>query len=274
MIELETGNFFGDMTKFLHGDHITACITDYQLNDYSADEQHFHHHPNLFFIVQGSVHEKWSRGCATKMAGSLSYYPAGAPHQNERKTFPARSLNIELEHDFLKLYDLNEELLEITVVGNPLSKFLMLQIYRELIENDELSTTSIKMQVLDLVARSERLVHFKGWPEWLKTLKSVLHERWNENPSLQELSEATGVHPITISKYFSRYFRCTLGQYLRTLKVERALSLIKENTTLTDVAFQCGFADQSHFIRNFKHLTNLLPSEYQRIFVQGKPRSI
>ncbi len=57
-----------------------------------------------------------------------------------------------------------------------------------------------------------------------------------------------GVHPVTISKYFPRYFSCTLGEYMRKLKIEKSLSLIKSpGNSLTNVAYACGFFDQSHF---------------------------
>lgn len=274
MIGLEKGTFFGDIRKYCHGDFITSCITDYHEDDYSANEEHFHYHPNIFYILHGTVQQKWSHSKTEKGAGSLCYYPAGSPHQNERKTFPSQSLNIEIEFNLLKQYDLREELVEVAIARNPSTQFLMLRIHQELVANDSLSSTSIKMQLLDLLTKSEKLINLNTWPQWIKTLYSILHDRWYENLSLAELSDAVGVHPITISKYFSRYFKCTLGQYLRKLKVERSLQLIKQNNSLTKVAFQCGFADQSHFTRNFKLLTGILPSEYRRIFMPGKDHSI
>lgn len=274
MIGLEKGTFFGNIRKYCHGDFITSCITDYRVDDYSASEEHFHYHPNIFYIIHGTVHQKCSHSKTEKRAGSLCYYPAGSPHQNERKTFPSQSLNIEIELDLLLQYDLSEEQVEFAIAKNPSSQFLMLRIYQELIANDSLSSSSIKMQLLDLLTRSEDLRSPHMWPQWIRTLYSILHDRWYENLTLAELSDAVGVHPITISKYFSRYFKCTLGQYLRKLKIERSLYLIKQNISLTEVAFQCGFADQSHFTRNFKLLTGILPSEYRRIFMPGKDHSI
>ncbi|MCB0689126.1 MAG: AraC family transcriptional regulator [Saprospiraceae bacterium] len=274
MLGLEKGVFFGDIRRYCQGDNITSCITNYEKGDWSANLKHFHHHPNIFYIVQGSVRQTWSNCTSEKRAGSLCYYPAGAPHQNERKTFPSQSLNIEIELDLLNYYDLTEAVVEAAISRNPMSSFLMLQIYQELIANDSLTSTSVKIQLLHLISQSEKLINFKVWPQWLKNLDALLHDRWYENLSLEELSNAVGVHPITISKYFSRYFNCTLGQYLRKLKVQHSLILINQNVNLTEVAFQCGFADQSHFIRNFKKYTGLLPSQYRKIFVTGKICSI
>ncbi|MEW6737177.1 MAG: helix-turn-helix domain-containing protein [Acidobacteriota bacterium] len=35
--------------------------------------------------------------------------------------------------------------------------------------------------------------------------------------------------------------------------------------SLTEIALHCGFADQSHFTRNFKEITGFLPKEFRKI---------
>jgi AraC family transcriptional regulator len=94
-----------------------------------------------------------------------------------------------------------------------------------------------------------------------------MHDRWNESLSLQVLSDETGIHPVTISYYFPKYFACTFGAYMRKLKVSHALTLMKAgNTSLTSIAYECGFADQSHFIHTFKNLTGFLPAKYRKLY--------
>jgi AraC family transcriptional regulator len=84
-------------------------------------------------------------------------------------------------------------------------------------------------------------------------------------PSLNQLSVMLGLHPVTISRQFHHYYACTLGEYIRKLRVEKALTLIKEREhSLTEIAFASGFADQSHFIRAFKRFTGLLPLAYKK----------
>lgn len=96
-------------------------------------------------------------------------------------------------------------------------------------------------------------------------LKQLLHDKWNEVLSLQEIAGLVGAHPVTISKNFRKYFHCTLGTYQRRLKIEKSIDLIKNSTlSLSEIAFYCGFTDQSHFIRNFKELTGFLPKDYRK----------
>lgn len=55
-----------------------------------------------------------------------------------------------------------------------------------------------------------------------------------------------------------------LGEYIRRIKTEQALTLIRANQhSLTEIAYLCGFTDQAHFTRTFRHITGLLPKEYR-----------
>ena len=103
-------------------------------------------------------------------------------------------------------------------------------------------------------------------PPWVRCVKDAIHDRWDEKLSLKELSLVAGVHPITISKNIPKYFACSLGDYIRRVKIEKSLCLIKQkHATLTEVAFRSGFADQSHFIRTFKAATGFLPKEFRKL---------
>lgn len=61
----------------------------------------------------------------------------------------------------------------------------------------------------------------------------------------------------------SKYFGCTLVDYMRKIKVDKALYYLNHTSkTLTEVAYECGFADQSHFTRVFKTYTGCTPKEF------------
>jgi len=93
-----------------------------------------------------------------------------------------------------------------------------------------------------------------------------LHENFNEKLNLTALSQTLNIHPIHLSRDFYKYFHCNLGDYIRKLKINRALSIIANNEkSLTEVAIDCGFSDQSHFIRCFKENIGITPLKYRKI---------
>jgi AraC family transcriptional regulator len=74
------------------------------------------------------------------------------------------------------------------------------------------------------------------------------------------------VHPVHLSRCFPKYFNTTVGDYLKKLRIEQAAGfLTKADVSLTQVSYECGFADQSHFIRSFKQAVGVTPLQYRKI---------
>jgi AraC family transcriptional regulator len=149
---------------------------------------------------------------------------------------------------------------------NPEAKFIMVKICQELLANDSDSETSIHMLLLQLITEMQKAKTDKGEPSWVESARDFLHSHSNNVTTLDDLSRISNLHPVNISKLFPKYFACTVGEYKRKLKVEKALAIIKSNPpSLSHVAYECGFFDQSHFIRTFKRLTGYLPSDYHKL---------
>jgi AraC-like DNA-binding protein len=69
-------------------------------------------------------------------------------------------------------------------------------------------------------------------------------------PLLARFKDTTGVAPY---------------QWLVQRRVDVAKSLLEERRhSLSDIAFECGFADQSHFTRVFSRITGLSPGAWRR----------
>jgi AraC-like DNA-binding protein len=69
-------------------------------------------------------------------------------------------------------------------------------------------------------------------------------------------------------KQFKRIFSIYVGSnpkdYLRTIRFQRALFTLqtKPDISLTELAYECNFYDQSHLIKEFKHFSGYTPGEY------------
>ena len=63
---------------------------------------------------------------------------------------------------------------------------------------------------------------------------------------------------------FKKYIGLTPKYYQRILRFNEILQQIqkKENITWTQIAYQCGYSDQSHFIKEFKHFSGFNPKEF------------
>ncbi|MBK7469063.1 MAG: helix-turn-helix transcriptional regulator [Saprospiraceae bacterium] len=138
--------------------------------------------------------------------------------------------------------------------------------YKESLTKDIFTEDSISMLLSNYASDINYVQNFSNNPNWVKMLFELLNDNWNENMSLNYLSKILNINPISISKHFPQYFGCTYGEYMRRLRINKSISLIqKTSLSLTEIALECGFSDQSHFIRTFKEYTQFLPKEFKSI---------
>ena len=101
----------------------------------------------------------------------------------------------------------------------------------------------------------------------MKRLVELLNDKNCEQTSVKELARIVGIHPVTLSRQFPKYFNTTLGEYIRKIRVNKSISLIIGNTkSLTQIAQESGFADQAHFNKMFKRYIGTTPGEYKKLY--------
>jgi AraC family transcriptional regulator len=142
------------------------------------------------------------------------------------------------------------------------------RLYNEFVEPDDVSALSVEAICSELVVhgtRSDRLTAPAQVPLWLKGVRDMLHSCYHERLTLDQLARAAGVHPVHLAQTFRAVYQCTIGEYIRNLRVRRAADeLSRSHQPLAEIAIACGFYDQSHFNRVFKKHVKLTPAEYRR----------
>jgi AraC family transcriptional regulator len=265
MVALEKQRYLGNVDNKLKADGVIVGAQTFRKKT-SAEAIHYHENSHINFVLQGGVLDKRKNCEAERLSGELMFFHAGESHQTFIKTFPTKSINLVIDHKFLQNNLATEAAIESAVIINTQAKFIMLKIFKELISEDVFSDCSIKMLLLNLIHTNPSIEHRNNRPRWINIVTELTRDKWNESLNLSDLSEAAGVHPTTISKHFPKYFSCTFGEYMRRLKIEKSLYFLKVSSfSLTEIAAECGFSDQSHFIRTFKQLTGFLPNSYKKI---------
>jgi AraC-like DNA-binding protein len=68
-------------------------------------------------------------------------------------------------------------------------------------------------------------------------------------------------------KSFKEYYRTTPAVWLKERKLDRALhQLLTSELSISQISFESGFEDTSHFIRVFKQRHGLTPLQYRQKF--------
>lgn len=100
----------------------------------------------------------------------------------------------------------------------------------------------------------------------LERATALIDANLDDGISLLQLAAACELSP----SYFSRAFRKTTGwspsQWLTQRRVEKAQGLLEgTGLPLSEIAFLCGFADQSHFTRVFSKMKGVAPAKWRRL---------
>jgi AraC-like DNA-binding protein len=81
--------------------------------------------------------------------------------------------------------------------------------------------------------------------------------------ALTEIASDHNITPRYLHKLTSQYTGLSPKEYNKITRFQRSLQLLGKNDQhLTAIAYDCGYFDQSHFIRDFKSFTGLTPSSY------------
>jgi AraC-like DNA-binding protein len=86
-----------------------------------------------------------------------------------------------------------------------------------------------------------------------------------ETPSIRALAARFGVSVRSVQRAFARDVGIGPRAMLRLSRVQRALGLAQMHPPRrwTQIAAEAGYFDQPHFIREFRELVGLLPSEFR-----------
>lgn len=74
-----------------------------------------------------------------------------------------------------------------------------------------------------------------------------------------------------LSNLFSEVTYSSIESYIMMQKIEHAKNLIiKDNLTLTEVAYKLNYSSVAHLSTQFKNVTGITPSQFQRIITKRR----
>lgn len=266
MKTLYSGEFYGLTNHTVRLDGLT--ITD---TEYTHDYVDWHYHENAYFtfILNGRVTEGNKKETYHCRAGTLLFHNWQDPHYNIKPAGFTRGFHVELSPAWFAQQDINPDQLKGSLsLPHPQLSMLMYDVFKES-KLDPASSLPVNMLLAELfscMTATEDKAGLKK-PLWVAQIRNLLHDSPDHNWTLESLSNQLSLHPVHLSRNFSRYFHCNIGEYMRLIKLERAMGLLSNKAILlTTIASQCGFADQSHFIRTFKAYSGMTPLAYRRLF--------
>jgi AraC family transcriptional regulator, exoenzyme S synthesis regulatory protein ExsA len=104
----------------------------------------------------------------------------------------------------------------------------------------------------------------EGGNEELK-FKEIMTANYMYNLSLEDYARLCSKSVSSFKRNFNKIFGTTPGKWLLESRLQRAASLLSNSDlTITEVAFESGFEDLSHFSRSFKTRFEISPLKYKQ----------
>jgi AraC-like DNA-binding protein len=99
-------------------------------------------------------------------------------------------------------------------------------------------------------------------PGVVRKARDLLHSRFAERVTLDELAKEAQVSTHYLLRSFTRAVGLPPHAYQTHLRVAQARRLLEKGLSLSSVASQVGFADQSHLSRHFRRTLGFTPGAY------------
>ena len=98
----------------------------------------------------------------------------------------------------------------------------------------------------------------------INAIFNFVKENYREPISLEEMADITHMTVPSFCRYFKKVTNKTFVQFVNEYRMVHASKLLSENElSITEVCFESGFNNFSHFNKSFKAFTGMSPSEYR-----------
>lgn len=242
-------------------------LTEFRQPALMRTPKHSHEYTTIFMTLAGCGRDHLIGREFDCRPSSILVRPAGEEHTHDYGREGIHGLVIEVKPDRLKSIGSISSVLDR--VGCYQDIFLNSLVTRTLMESrimDSASELAIEGLALEMLAhlarRQTATATISKPPRWLDQAVEFIRAHFAQPLTLSQIAAQVGVHSAHLTAVFRRNYGCSVGEYIRRLRVDQAACQVMWSTTpLAEISANAGFYDQSHFTKHFKRYTGLAPGE-------------
>ncbi len=233
---------------------------------YRAHEQyhpHFDKKGRISIVLRGKVHEQVSNREEIGTSMSVVVKPNTVLHSNAFGKEGAFLLSVLLKDDFQNQLE-SDSFFNQWQWWHPAQTS---QVVLEFLKSLQLDRDQ-EMAVTELVAAlaNTTQTQLQHLPPWLARICDKIEDECFNPPSVADLAEEAGVHPVYLARAFRKFQHCNIKTYLHQCRLRRINQLLAEGRLpIAQIAFDSGYADQSHLTRYYKSQTGVTPGVFRRL---------
>jgi AraC-like DNA-binding protein len=111
-------------------------------------------------------------------------------------------------------------------------------------------------------------------PAALSAALAYIDDHLDQPLRIPDLAARAGLSPFRFDQRLRALFGLSAGQYLSRLRIGRACDRLRHTEApLSELALECGYADQAAFTRQFRKSVGLTPGAYRLATARGRKRA-
>jgi AraC-like DNA-binding protein len=85
--------------------------------------------------------------------------------------------------------------------------------------------------------------------------------------TLQQVADVAAMSIPTFCRFFKKNIKKTYFDFLQDLRISHACKLLtNSNKPVMEICYESGYNSWAHFSKQFKHVKNMTPSQYRKVF--------
>lgn len=97
----------------------------------------------------------------------------------------------------------------------------------------------------------------------ISKIKTYIDKHFTHQIQLNDLAKIIGESKFSMLRKFNTTYKLTPHAYILNKRINHAKRLLLESQTVAQTAVDCGFFDQSHFIKTFQKFVGVNPMDYK-----------
>lgn len=274
-------------------EHCSFLVRTFDQSGFKAP-YHFHREYELTLIRQGSGSRYVGHHMSRFAPGDLVLVGSNLPHcwklESGKEDDPADAIVVQFAHDFLgaELFSKGEfrqvhRLLQKSgsgiQFGSKIGAVVAPALMALAIEKHSFKRLMGLLQILQqLAASKDQLIldRHRVIAELSTTDQERIHpifvylvDNFRKEVNLNKAAAIAGMTPNAFCKYFKRITRKTFMETVIEYRLNYAMQqLVQTDDPISDICFNCGFNDVSHFYKMFRERTQLSPLHYRKKFME------
>ena len=248
---------------------------------------HFHPEMELVYVNKGQGKRHIGNHLSYFNNSQLLLIGANLPHNGftDRLTTTGSETLIQFKEDFLGDYFFQvpemkavKELFEKSKKGilfGVKTKHKIGKKIEKLVEKKGFRQIIVLLEILNTLAKAEdyTILNVDGYAfetelqdsTKLDAIYQHINENFRDHISLDNIADVASMTVPAFCRYFKKVTGKTFTKLVNEYRVVHATKLLTESQmSITDIAFECGFNNFSHFNKQFKEVTGKSASMYRK----------